>query len=251
MKIGIVGANGFLGSVLYHELSRYFNEVVGITRENYSTCLGEYDIIINANGNSKKYWANNNPIEDFKASTVSVYKSMFDFPCKKYIFISSVDVYNQPMLTTPTEFARIDSASLSSYGFNKFLAEAVVRKYAESFLILRSSAIVGKGLRKGVVHDVVRGNEMFVTRDSCIQYISCTAIANIVNELINMDDTNTTVNVGGVGTTSVDYMIKLLKTVPVFSSEARRQYYEVSVDKLNSVFPLETSDYYVKEIING
>ena len=250
MKIGIIGANGFLGSILCFDLAKHFDEVISITRENYSSCLGTYDVIINANGNSKKYWANNNPIEDFEASTVSVYKSIFDFPCKKYIFISTVDVYNQSALLSTAESTQIDSTLLHPYGFNKFLAETIVKKYTKNFLILRSSAIVGEGLRKGVVHDIISGNELFVVKESCIQCISCTAIASIINMLLKIDDTNTIINVGGIGTTSVEYMADLLKINPMISLEAKYQYYEMNVNKLKNLFSLKTSNYYVKEVLN-
>ena len=221
MKIGIIGANGFLGKVLQLKLAEYFNEVVGITKVNYTSYLGKYDIIINANGNSKKFWANNNPVKDFDSSVVSVYKSLFDFPCSKYIFISSADVYTHPVVR-PVETCQIDDTTLSPYGFNKLLAENIVRKYAQSFLILRSSAIVGKDLVKGVVKDILSGNELFVTPDSCIQCISNEAVADIIKELLFIQVKDTTINIGGIGTTSVNYMTELSKTVPLFSFDSNQ-----------------------------
>ena len=94
MKIIILGAEGFLGSALFNHLKVSY-DVLGIDISNYKTNFGkESDIIINADGNSKRYWANENIIEDFIASTLSVYKTFFDFKAKYYIYISSVDVYN-------------------------------------------------------------------------------------------------------------------------------------------------------------
>ena len=233
MKIGIIGANGFLGSVLYSILSKEYTDVVGVNRQNYNSCVGNYDVIINVNGNSKKYWANNNPLKDFDASTVSVYKSMFDFPCNLYIFISSADVYRK-----------------SAYGFNKLLAEAIVREYQENFIVLRCSAIVGKGLKKGIIYDVMNGSDLFVTKDSCIQFISANDISAIIKRLLNSGVKNTAIDVGGCGTTSMSYIESLLNSELVFSPQATCQHYEMNVNKLKKIFSLKTSNYYVKEIIN-
>lgn len=233
MKIGIIGSNGFLGSVLYSEFVKHFDNVIGITRKNYKNCLGVYDVIINANGNSKKYWANNNALKDFDASVTSVYKSMFDFPCGLYIFISSADVYNQ-----------------SVYGFNKSLAEEIVRKHQRDSIVLRCSAIVGKGLKKGIIYDAINGFDLFVTKNSCVQFISANDISAIINKLLNDSIKNTTINVGGCGTTSISYIEKLFNSELSISPQAANQYYEMNVDKLKKIFSVKTSNYYVKEAIN-
>jgi hypothetical protein len=71
--------------------------------------MGEsFDIFINANGNSKKYWANQNPLLDFDVSVTSVYKTLFDFKFKKYIYLSSLDIFKN-----------------SVYGKNKLIAEEI------------------------------------------------------------------------------------------------------------------------------
>ncbi len=92
-SIGILGANGNLGSDLARFLGDKFN-VSSITKENYNDTRGKvFDVLVNANGNSRRFWANQNVLGDFSASTVSVYNSLFDFGFKKYIYISSSDVY--------------------------------------------------------------------------------------------------------------------------------------------------------------
>ena len=51
-----------------------------INRENYNRYLGSRaDILINANGNSKKYLAQEDPILEFEKSVLSVKKSLEDF----------------------------------------------------------------------------------------------------------------------------------------------------------------------------
>jgi len=85
MTIGIIGANGFIGSTLVKTM-KLQHSVTSIIRENYKSHKNdEFDIIINANGNSHKYWGNLNHLEDFDKSVMSVYKTLYDFKYKKYV----------------------------------------------------------------------------------------------------------------------------------------------------------------------
>lgn len=250
MKIGIIGSNGFLGAILYTNFIKYFDEVIGINRQDYKDCLGTYDIIINVNGNSRKYWANNNPLADFDASVTSVYKTMFDFSCGLYIYISTVDVYNQPTLLSSVEDGSIETKQQSIYGFNKFLAESIIKKYQGNFIILRCSAIVGNGLKKGIIYDAMSGSVLFVTEDSCVQFISADTIADIIKKLLEINIKNIVLNIGGSGTTSINYIENMLNTKLVFSPHASHQYYEMNVNKLKNLFSVKTSNHYVKEVLN-
>lgn len=250
MRIGIIGSNGFLGTILYTSLIKHFDEVVGINRQNYRDCLGTYDIIINANGNSRKYWANNNALSDFDASVTSVYKTMFDFSCSLYIYISTADVYNQPTLSSSVEDVSIETKQQSIYGFNKFLAESIIKKCQRNFIILRCSAIVGNGLKKGIIYDAMSGAGLFITKDSCVQFISANAIADIIKKLLEINIKNIVLNIGGSGTTSINYIENILNTKLLFSPHAFHQYYEMNVNKLKNLFSVKTSNYYVKEVLN-
>jgi len=65
----VIGANGLLGKsiVKYLELNKH--KVIKINKKNYLKKKNSYaDIVINANGNSNKFFANNNPNIDFKKS---------------------------------------------------------------------------------------------------------------------------------------------------------------------------------------
>src|SRR5262245_31827752 len=98
-SIGILGGGGMLGSDLAEYFKARGHHVVAIDRDNYSTQRGaQFDILINANGNSRRFWANEHPLEDFEASTVSVYRSLVDFTFNFYIYISSSDVYERHTL---------------------------------------------------------------------------------------------------------------------------------------------------------
>ena len=134
INIGIIGANGFLGSELVNILSTNYN-ICKITKESkYNFANRYFNIIINANGNSSKQWAIKYPYKDFLASVDSVYRTLDLFKYDAYIYISSYDVYKHNV-----------------YGIHKKMAEEIIKHNTKKHLILRCSSIIGKNMKKGVI----------------------------------------------------------------------------------------------------
>lgn len=161
MKVGIIGASGLVGRAIYERLKEE-HSVSSITRHTYPMHKGgEYDILINANGNSRKYWANQNPLGDYNASVQTVAESLFDFKYKKYIFISSIDA-EEPR---------------GHYGFNKRIAEDLVKQYADKWQIVRLCSVIGKNMNKGPVYDIKHCKPLYLTSGSTLQLITAKAVA--------------------------------------------------------------------------
>lgn len=240
-----------LGSDLIKNLNPYF-AITPISKDNYLEYVNaKFDIVINANGNSRRFWANQNPQEDFIVSTVSVYKSIFDFASDLYIYISSPDVYMDHSGVKHTgENEKINSAKLSPYGFHKYLSEFIVKKYANKFLILRSSMILGTNLKKGPFYDIINNKPIFVTLDTRLQLITTSAISDIIQTLIKSRVVNETINVGGIGTFAFKKIHEYFSENIQFSPEAQAQIYEMNVKKLRSLYPvLMTSEKYLEEFV--
>ena len=265
MKIAILGADGFIGSGLL----TYFKTVEtiienskapkdrytyhAITRDNYFCYIGdEFDIFINAAGNSRKFWANKYPVEDFELSTIGVMHSFNDFFMKKYIYISSVDVYNNIINNTlrKRENVEIYGSELEPYGFNKFLAEQIVQKYAKNYLILRCSAVIGKNLKKGVIKDLLNDVKIRVSKDTQIQFITVKAIGMIIFELLEQLQENEIFNVGGIGALRVWEIAQMLGINSFKTTYGKNKNYNVNVSKLNSVFELLSTRNYIQEFID-
>lgn len=251
-QIGVLGASGMLGADLVSSLSRDY-KVISITKENYSKHIGKsFAVLINANGNSRRWWANQNPVEDFSASTLSVIKSIFDFPSKTYIYVSSVDVYidhDNPRQTKET--SKLNVEKLDPYGLHKYLSEQLVKKYCPSFLILRPSSILGTNLKKGPIYDSLSHKSVLITPDSRLQFITALEIGNIIHTLIKKRIHNQTVNVGGKGSYELSNLPKLIPSV-VFSKEAVRQTYEMNIVKLKRIYPrLRSSKEYLEDFLTS
>ncbi|MBI3589613.1 MAG: NAD-dependent epimerase/dehydratase family protein [Candidatus Liptonbacteria bacterium] len=254
LTIGILGGRGMLGSDLVKFLGEH-HQTTAIDKDNYSEFQGqEFDVLVNANGNSRRFWANQNILEDFEASTTSVYKSLFDFKFGKYIYISSSDVYpNHSHLDHTREDIFIDPKILSPYGLHKYLSEIIVSNHTQDFLILRCSMMLGQNLKKGPVHDILQNQPLFVTEDSRLQMITTKGVAEVIEELLRRPVKKEVFNVGGRGTVDFQSISQYFGKNISFAKEAKCQIYEMPTLKLASLippYPLKTSDEYLREFLS-
>ena len=165
MKIALIGYKGFVGRVLFKKLN-----MVGVGRDNYDEMKkGEYDIVINCAMPSKRFWAFNNPFDDFKATVELTADIFYNWKFKKLIQISTVSARCQ--LDHP-------------YGVNKTVAEYLVLSKKNN-LVVRLGALFGEGLDKGTIFDMLNGNKIFVSKESRYNYISTEKAAEIILKKLN------------------------------------------------------------------
>jgi dTDP-4-dehydrorhamnose reductase len=235
MKIAVIGGEGFLGSEIVKALS-VDNSVTVITSGNKSEYFGYpnlfFDCVVNANGNSRKYWANKNPLGDFELSTRSVYDSVLGLRYNRYVYISSVD-----------------ASCNNYYGLNKRLSEEIVKSCCSDYTILRCSVLVGKDMKKGILKDILDGDTLHVTPDSSYQFITTKETANIVKAIIPFK-LNKTLDVAGTGVLTVTDVVDMLKKSIKYSSELDKQSYYQDVSELNKYYRVKTSKEYVLEAVN-
>lgn len=251
--IFILGGNGFVGSGFVKHLNAIDVPVTVIDRTNYDQLIGaECDVFINANGNSKKFLAKDDPKAEFQASVASVRNSLVDFKFKKYVFLSTSDVYPDCSNSDITrEEVILNVSEQSPYGFHKHIAELCVQHGAKDWLIVRQGGFVGHGMKKNAVFDVLNGDKLWVHQDSRFQFINTEDSARLVMELIHLDISNQVFNLTATGTISVTEIMQLAgKTVP---SEANAQpvCYEISTDKVARYVTLPTTYETVKEFLEG
>jgi nucleoside-diphosphate-sugar epimerase len=237
MNIFVLGGEGFVGSAIARAAAAR-HDVAAITRRNYEQFRGRAcDLLINANGNSKKFLAERDAPAEFDASVASVLRSLLDFPCRRYVFLSSIDVY--PRVDSPRfnrETAQIDPAQLSRYGLHKYLAEQLVRKYAARWLICRLGGMVGEGLWKNSIYDILHDQPLRVHAESEYQFMNTGDVAKIIFTLLRKQPENDVFNVCGEGCISLAEVARLAgKSPPQYAvDEPRKERYEVNNDKLKS-----------------
>lgn len=240
----IIGADGFVGRGITGAARERGWDVKAVGRANYSAFVGrEFDVVINANGNARRYLANQDPWFDFEASTASVYRTLFDFRCSQYVIISTVDVYNDPSRPEATrEDVEIQPLSLCPYAFHKWLAERCVMRRGASWQVFRLAQLVGRGLKKGPLYDLLRGQPLWIHDDSRLHFMNTEKVGATIVELIENGPANEIFNVCGRGSVKFRRIRELLPAKQRSASRAvDRQCYDVSTEKTHALSPLPDS----------
>ncbi len=165
-SIALIGANGFVAKSINKYLLKNKNiSITPVTRSNYEVARikNKYDIIINSAMPSKRFWAKQNPYEDFIETIEKTFNIVNNWRYSKIIQISSISARSQLNTT---------------YGRHKAAAENLVNN--KSNLILRLGPMYGKDLKKGVLIDMKNDNRVYVSKES----LYCFAPVDWVGEWI-------------------------------------------------------------------
>lgn len=234
MRVFLIGGEGFVGSAYARLLARTGIEHAIITRANYDHLVGQHcDVLINANGNSKKFMADRDPKWEFAASVSSVVASLHDFKADRYVFLSSGDVYpSQENPAVTAEDQVIDRRSVSRYGLHKLTAEDMVRAVHPRPLVMRMGGFVGPGLKKNAIYDMIHGPTLWLHPDSELQFISTDRAAEIVWGLVQRGAVDETINLGARGVVRIGDVHRRLGSKVPFHDGARRVRFELDLTKL-------------------
>jgi nucleoside-diphosphate-sugar epimerase len=251
--IFIIGGRGLVGSAFVRACETLGLPFTVIDRHSYASHIGAHcDLLINANGNSRKPLAKEKPLEDFDASVRSVRSSLEDFRFERYIHLSSCDVY--PDCSSP-EVTREDSllqpAMQSPYGFHKYMAEQCVQHRAKDWLIIRFGGFVGPGLRKNAIFDIINGGPLWLDPQSELQFLHTDDAARIVLTLARMQVTREVINLCGRGTIALrDVLYATGNTITVQPGSPRVSY-NVSIQKISQWLEVPETRQTVLNFVNS
>ena len=233
----ILGGKGFVGRAIAEEARHRDYAVIVVDKDEYDAARGTTcDLLINANGNSKKFLARENPFLEFDLSVRSVMHSIQDFPTKRYVHLSTMDVY--PDVSDPSlnhEGVTIDTHRQSPYGFHKYLAEQLVRHYTKNWLIFRMAGFVGQGLWKNSIYDLLNHVPLRVHPDSEYQYLNTRDLAHAVFDIVQKSLSREIFNITGQGVISlreISAQIPGHHLDPSWDALPKERY-EMNVDKIN------------------
>ncbi len=229
LKIGIIGANGFIGSNLMRLLKG-----TAIPREGSDDF---YDVIINANGNSNKRLADEKPLLDFDSSVVSVLRYVNSLKFDTYIHISSCEVYGD--LTGDTQ-EESNLKPKSRYGVNKFLAEKIVETYCNKWLMLRLNGPIGPGMKKGPVYDIMNLGKIWLSPESKFQFLHLRYVSKFIELALNKKIKNETFNLTGSDSISLGDVTCLFNKVVEYPKEPVINH-SISIKKANQVLLMPSS----------
>jgi nucleoside-diphosphate-sugar epimerase len=231
----ILGGAGLVGSAVARACAAARTSFTIIGRDNYAAMKGRAcDIFVNANGSSRKLLATRDPVADFDANVRSVRASLVDFAFRRYVHISSCDVYPDcASPATTSEDGPLNPASQSAYGFHKYLAEQCVRHSAADWLILRCGGFVGPGLKKNAIFDILSGGPLYLDPASELQFLHTDRAAEIVLDLLRRDIRNDVLNVCGKGIVRLSEVAAISPTPIAVQPGSPVVRYEISLEKLS------------------
>lgn len=232
--IYIIGGNGFVGSAIVRACGRRSLEYRILAHDTIDQFTGSAcDILINANGNSKKYMADREPLWEFDASVRSVRASLANIHADRYIHLSSCDVYPDCTSTNTTrEDQMLDVTKQSAYGFHKYLAEQCVMRYAPEWLIFRMGGFVGPGLKKNAIYDILHDGPLWLNPKSELQFIHVDTAADIIVEMALSKESHEIYNLCGSGVIALTEVLEAVGNNVTCELQSPVVRYEVSTEKL-------------------
>ena len=117
----------------------------------------EFELVVCAAAPGKKWKANLYPLEDLE-NIKSLINRLDKISTTTFILISTIDVFSKP--NNINENTEIEMTNLQPYGYNRRQLELYVQDNFEKHLIIRLPALVGKGLRKNVLFDLLNNNQI-------------------------------------------------------------------------------------------
>jgi len=245
----IVGAEGFVGRFLFGHFAAAGHTVTPIGRS--SPLPGAaVDVVIDCNGDARRFWANENPVESYHANVVATIERMTTLNYRRYVYLSTIDVYGNARddPAANTEDAPIALDGLETYGFQKYLSEQIVHHHMPGSLILRVGTLIGPGLRKNPIHDALNGLPIRQTPESTLSLITLGKLAEALYRLLAADAKGI-FNVSAVAALDIATMLRRVADAlgpdaasPAFHPELMTTAYDISVAKLSRYIDLPDSD---------
>lgn len=154
MRTALIGYTGFVGG----GLARSGNWTDQFNSKNISDLRGrKYDRIVCAGIQAKKWWANQNPAEDWQGIS-TLLSALDEVETQEFVMISSIDVYPQP--EDVDEDSQIPTESDHPYGLHRLRAEVHVQRRFSNCFVLRLPGLFGPGLRKNLIYDMMHGRDL-------------------------------------------------------------------------------------------
>ncbi len=154
MTNALIGFSGFAGSTLLKQAA-----FEGLYRStNIDEIEGKsFDTVVCAGAPAQKWIANREPEAD-REKIEGLIAHLKSVQCKTFILISTVDVFNSAIGVD--EETPVDETGLHAYGLHRRLLEKFVERYFRNHLIVRLPGVVGPGLRKNVIFDLLNNNNL-------------------------------------------------------------------------------------------
>lgn len=181
MSKAVIGYTGFVGSNLDHQIDfthRYNSQnIPEIDGSNF-------DLLICAGVRAEKWLANKEPENDGKHIDGLV-RHLETITAKKFVLISTVDVYPEPVDVDET--TAINISACHPYGKHRLELEEFVSQKFDSHII-RLPGLFGTGLKKNIIYDFLNDhNTNQINPNGVFQFYCLDHLARDINSALEQN----------------------------------------------------------------
>jgi len=154
MMDALIGHTGFIGGQLARQHAfdaRYRSHDIE------SVAGRRFGLVACAGAPGAKWLANRDPEAD-RASITRLMAALAGMSCERFVLISTVDVFGEPVEVD--EHSPADVAHATAYGRHRRELEEFVANRFQKASIVRLPGLVGPGLRKNVLFDLLNDNAL-------------------------------------------------------------------------------------------
>lgn len=176
-------------------LGRYLFERyggLGLTRQNASPILaraGEgVETIIHCAFNSAKS-VGVDDVVDYMADNVTLTERLLEVPHRRFVFLSSVDVYGKAGALKTEGTPIVVEAGLDPYSFTKLVGEALVRQRGRQHLIIRPTQLLGPYRRRNALMRILDEPQrpLYLSDDSVLNFILYDDVRGLIDAAVRGD----------------------------------------------------------------
>jgi nucleoside-diphosphate-sugar epimerase len=243
--IFLQGADGFLGSAIYKELKKNKFQIKKVEKKKFKN--KNCDIFINCSTNSKKYLGKKKNFYEFNNSVKNIKETIVKFNFKKYILISTCEVYSDNK--NSSENSNINFRILSNYGFYKYLCELMIMKETDKWLILRCNGLIGPNMKKGPLYDIINNNKVWANPNSKYQLIHTEDVAKIIVKLIKRNIFNQIFNIASNDNQTIKNISKYMGIKSKYKKKLPKIIYKFNNEKIKKIFNIFSTNYYIRKLL--
>jgi nucleoside-diphosphate-sugar epimerase len=188
MKILTTGTSSGLGRHIHESMGGIALSRNTSAEEREALKKSGVDVIVHCAFNSRMA-VDSDALYDYIKDNVLLTEEMVSIPHGKFVYVSSVDVYPKVSgIHSEEDIINIDSVD-NLYGTVKLMSESIVRSRSDKFLILRSSAMLGKHARKNSLIRMIEEDEcvLSLSGNSRMNYILHTDVSDLIRLSIDND----------------------------------------------------------------
>ena len=154
MRNALIGCSGFVGTTLAQQFKfdRFFRSANISDIDDQSFAL-----VVCAAAPAQKWIANKNPQADLD-NLQALMRHIETIKCEIFVLISTVDVFGHPVGVD--ENSLVAEHDLHPYGLHRRRLEVFVQERFRHNLIIRLPGLVGTGLRKNAIFDLLNDNNL-------------------------------------------------------------------------------------------